>query len=138
LPIVSARAFHDSDRKFVINIKESDFLEKLGYVNKSRYEEVIKERDGLRRKIAELEDKTTVLEADKNRLEKRIEFLTMAVPAVTKIKNIGPRTAKRLKEVGIMNVIDLIEASPKKITDASGLSRERVLKLVKKATNLIK
>ena len=39
-------------------------MERLGYVNKSRYEEVIKERDGLRRKIAEQEDKITVLEAD--------------------------------------------------------------------------
>jgi len=113
-------------------------LEKLGYVNKSRYKEVITERDGLRRKIAELEDKITVLEADKNRLEKRIKFLTMAVPTVAKIKNIGPRTAQRLKEVGIINVIDLIEASPEKITDATGLSKERALKLIKKATNLIK
>ena len=113
-------------------------MERLGYVKKSRYEEVVRERDSLRRSIAELEDKITVLEADKDRLEKRIEFLTMAVPTVTKIKNIGPRTAKRLEEVGIMNVIDLIEASPEKITDATGLSKERALKLIKKAMDLIK
>ena len=113
-------------------------MERLGYVRKVRYEEVVRERDSLRRSIAELEDKIKVLEADKNRLKERVEFLEMAVPAITKIKNIGPRTAQRLQEVGIKNVIDLIEASPEKITEATGLPKEKALKLIKKATNLIK
>ncbi|MBE0512413.1 hypothetical protein IBX38_05110 [Candidatus Bathyarchaeota archaeon] len=113
-------------------------MERLGYVRKGRYEEVVRERDSLRRSIAELEDKINVLEADKNRLKKRVEFLKMAVPAITKIRNIGPRTAQRLEERGIKNIIDLIEASPEKITEATGLPKERALKLIKKATNLIK
>lgn len=114
------------------------FLERLGYVKKGRYEEVVMERDSLRRSIAELEDRIKVLEADKNRLKKRVDFLKMAVPAITKIKNIGPRTAQRLEERGIENVIDLIESSPGKISEATGLPKERALKLIKKAMNLIK
>ena len=113
-------------------------MERLGYVRKVRYEEVVGERDSLRRSIAELEDKIKVLEADKNRLKERVEFLEMAVPAITKIKNVGPRTAQRLQKVGIKNVIDLIEASPEKITEATDLPKERAIKLIKKATNLIK
>ncbi len=114
------------------------FMERLGYVKKGRYEEVVRERNSLRRSMAELEDKITVLEADKNRLKKRVEFLKMAVPAITKIRNIGPRTAQRLEGGGIKNIIDLIEASPEKITEVTGLPKERALKLIKKATNLIK
>jgi len=115
-----------------------DFMERLGYVKKGSYETVVRERDSLRRSIAQLEDKIKVLEADKNRLKRRGEFLKMAVPAVTKIRNIGPRTAQRLEERGIKNIIDLIEASPEKIIEATGLPKERALKLIKKATNLIK
>jgi len=114
------------------------FMERLGYVKKGRYEEVVRERDSLGRSIAELEDKIRVLEADRNRLKKRVEFLKMAVPAITKIKNIGPRTAQRLEERGIKNVIDLIEASPEKIAEATGLPKEKAQELIKKATNLIK
>ncbi len=114
------------------------FIERLGYMKKGRYEKVVRERDNLRKSIVELEDKITVLEADKNRLENRVEFLNMAVPAVTKIRNIGPRTAQRLEEGGIKNIMDLIEASPEKITEVTGLPKERALKLIKKATNLIK
>lgn len=114
------------------------FLERLGYVRKDRYEKVVRERDYLRRSVAELEDEIKALEADKNRLEKRVEFLVMAVPAITKIKNIGPKTAQRLKERGIKNIIDLIESSPEKIAEATGVPKERALKMIKKAMNLIK
>jgi nucleotidyltransferase/DNA polymerase involved in DNA repair len=114
------------------------FMERFGYVKKGSYEKVLRERDRLKRSIGELEDKITVLEADKNRLKKRVEFLKMAVPTITKIKNIGPKTAQRLEEGGIKNIIDLIEASPEKITEATGLPKEKALKLIKKATNLIK
>ena len=113
-------------------------MERLGYVKKGRYEEAVREMDSLRRSIPELEGKINVLEADNKRLKKRVEFLKMAVPAITKIKNIGPRTAQRLEERGIKNIVDLIEASPEKITEATGLPKERALKLIKKAANLIK
>jgi len=113
-------------------------LERLGYVRKGRHDKVVRERDDLRRSIAELEDKVKVLEAEKKRLEKKVEFLELAVPAITKIKNIGPRTAQRLKERGVKNIIDLIEASPEEIAEATGLTKERALKLIRKATNLIK
>jgi len=112
-------------------------LERFGYVRKGRYERVVRERDNLRRTVTELEDKIRALEEDKNRLEKRVEFLAMAVPAITRIKNIGPKTAQRLEEKGIKNIIDLIEASPEKIAEAIGVTRERALKLIKKATKLI-
>lgn len=114
------------------------FMERLGYVKKGRYEEVVRERDNLRRSIAELEDKIKVLEADSNSLKKRVEFLKMAVPAITKIKNVGPRTAQRLKERGIKNIIDLIESTPQKIAEATALTKERAQKMIDKAMNLIK
>ncbi|NIW50651.1 MAG: hypothetical protein GWN17_00235, partial [Candidatus Korarchaeota archaeon] len=63
-------------------------------------------------------------------MKKRVEFLQIAVPAITKIRNIGTRIAQRLEERGIKNIIDLIEASPEKITEATGLPKERALKLV--------
>jgi predicted nuclease with TOPRIM domain len=113
-------------------------METLGYVKNGKYEEVIRERDSLRRSIAELEDDIKVLEADKKRLKEKVEFLKMAVPAIRKIKNIGPRTAEKLEESGIKDIIDLIESSPEKIEAATGLPKERTLKLIKKATNLIK
>ena len=113
------------------------FLERLGYVRKGIYEEVVSERDYLMRIVSELEDNIRALEEDKNKLEKRVEFLAMAVPAVIKIKNIGQKTAQRLGERGIKNVVDLIEASPEKIAEAIGVPRERALELIKKGTKLI-
>jgi replicative superfamily II helicase len=113
-------------------------METLGYVKNGKYEEVIRERDSLRRSIAELEGNINVLEADKKRLEEKVEFLKMAVPTITKIKNIGPRTAEKLEENGIKDIIDLIESSPEKIVAATGLPKERALKLIEKATNFIK
>ena len=112
------------------------FMEKLGYVKKCKYEEVVRERDHLRKSITELEDDMKVLEADKKRLNERIGFLKMIVPSITKIKNIGPRTAEKLEGNGIKDVIDLIEASPEKIAAITGLPKERALKLIKKAMNL--
>jgi len=112
-------------------------LEKFGYVRKGRYERVVRERDDLKRTVAELEDKIRALEEDKNRLEKRAEFLAMAVPTIKRIRNIGPKTAQRLEEKGIKNIIDLIETSPEKIAEAIGVTRERALELIKKATKLI-
>lgn len=113
-------------------------VEKLGYVKRSKYEEIVRERDHLRRNIAELEDNKKVLEANKKRLKERAEFLKMTVPVITKIKNIGPRTAEKLEGSGIKDVIDLIEASPERIMAVTGFSRERALKLIKKATSFIK
>ena len=110
----------------------------FGLTRRSKYEEIIRERDSLRRSIAELEDDIKGLETDKKRLKERVGFLKMTVPAITKIKKIGPRTAEKLEESGIKDVIDLIEASPEKIMAATGLSKERALELIKKVTNLIK
>jgi len=112
-------------------------LERLGYVRKGRYERVVREKDDLRRTVADLEDKIRALEEDKNRLEKRVEFLVMAVPAITSLRNIGPKTAERLEEKGIKNVIELIEASPEKVAEAIGVTRERALKLIREAMKLI-
>jgi len=48
-------------------------MERFGYVKKGSYEKVLRERDRLKRSIGELEDKITVLEADKNRLKNRVD-----------------------------------------------------------------
>ena len=114
------------------------FLERLGYVTKGRHEEVLMERDTLRRSVSELEDTIEVLEAEKNWLMSRVAFLKMVVPSVRKIKNIGPRTAQKLEKIGIKNIIDLIEASPEKIAEGTGLPEERIQKMINKATKLIK
>jgi len=114
------------------------FLERLGYVTIGRYAEVLKERDTLRRRVSVLEDTIEVLEAEKNWLMSRVEFLKMVVPSVRKIRNIGPRTAQKLETIGIKNIIDLIETSPEKIAKGTGLSEERIQRIVNKATKLIK
>lgn len=110
------------------------FMERLGYVKKRRYEEVVRERDNLRRRIAELEDDIRMVD----KLKKTVEFLKIAVPSIRKIKNIGPRTAEKLEARGIKNIVDLIEASPEKIIEATGGSKENALQLIKKATNLLR
>jgi hypothetical protein len=114
------------------------FLERLGYVTKGRHAEVLRERDALKRSVSELEDTIEVLEAEKNWLMSRVAFLKMVVPSVRKIKNIGPRTAQKLETIGIKNIIDLIEASPEKIAEGTGLPEERIQKMINKATKLIK
>lgn len=120
------------------NVSKMSFLERLGYVTKSRHDEVLRERDTLRRRIAELKDTITVLETEMNWLLKRIDFLKMLMPPIRQVRNIGPKTAQHLEAIGIKNVIDLIEASPEKIAEATGLPKERIQKLINNATSLFK
>jgi len=57
-------------------------MERLGYVRKERYEEIVKEADDLRRRVSELEARIKGFEEERNKMEERVENMKKSLELI--------------------------------------------------------
>ena len=57
-------------------------MERLGYVRKERYEEIVKEADDLRRRVSELEARIKGFEEERKKMEERVENMKKSLELI--------------------------------------------------------
>jgi len=72
------------------------------------------------------------------RLEPSVSEKKVKTIELTKVKGIGPKTARKLKEAGIENANELATSSPQRVADTLGSSEVRATCFVEDARSLLK
>lgn len=117
--------------------RKMDLMERLGYIKKSRYEEVLESCKKLEEDVGRLEERLSELQKENEKLREKLEKTSKPQVNISHVNGVGAKRAEMLKNAGIETVKELAEVSVEALASVLESSKEFASKLKERARNAL-